>query len=289
MKTFRAEITAVVLVCIIALYPALALALTNADFEQPVVGATGYAVFPTGAGVGWAFGPGDGTGVSGKQSAFTNGNPLTGNGQVAFIQNQGVFSQTVFLPAGQYVVTFSATQRMNYQAGTQTVSVAVSGSPVGAFTPTTGDLQNYATSTFNIFSDGNYSLTFQGTGSGSDYTAFLDNIAISQISPVAVGNDVSVGAPAGTQCHPALAQFNVEFTPASDPSFAGIWVRHMDHVGAHIISSNPGWYDASPNTLLGPYGQDCQRGPYASPTPPNDNYAQSTFQLLGSQAGFLML
>ncbi|HEY2990624.1 MAG TPA: hypothetical protein VGL11_23115 [Candidatus Binatia bacterium] len=264
------------LIAVLLCYPLPSLALVNMGFEQPVVGSTGFQVFPTGAGVGWTFGPtGDGTGVSGKQSAFTNGNPLTGTGQVAFIQNLGTISQNVFLPAGQYVVTLSATQRMNYQIGTQTISISVGGVQRGTFTPTTGDLQNYSTVSFTIGTSGTYTLLLQGVGSGTDFTAFIDNVAISLVDqPLALVTNY------GTPCNDSIAQFYTDFTPSAVVTRDSIWIRYMP---AGTISVDPSGYGASVNTLLGPDNQTCSRGKTST------NTAQTTLQLLGKQGGFLML
>jgi hypothetical protein len=256
------------------LSPLTAFALANMGFEQPVVGSTGYQVFPTGAG--WTFGPtGDGTGVSGKDSAFTNGNPLTGTGQVAFIQNLGTISQNVYLPAGSYVVTLSATQRMNYQMGTQTISISLGGIQRGTFTPTTGDLQGYSTLSFTISTPGTYPLLLQGAGSGTDFTAFVDNVAISLVDqPLGLVTNY------GTPCNDGTAQFYTGFNPSAAATRDSMWIRYMP---AGTISVDPSGYPASTNTLLGPDNQTCSRGKTST------NTAQTTLQFLGKQGGFLML
>jgi hypothetical protein len=255
-------------------------------FEQPVVGPTAFQVFPTGPGVGWTFGPlGDGTGVSGKQSAFTSGNPLTGTGQVAYIQNLGTISQNVYLPAGSYVVTLSATQRMNYQIGTQIISISVGGVQRGTFTPTTGDLQGYSTPRFTISWPGTYTLSLQGVGSGTDFTAFIDNVAISLVDqPLPFGQVSDYGTP----CYPyndSLPQFYRNFELSADATKASMWLRNMPFalVKTSGYTSGYGGYGASVNTFLGPDSQVCSRGKTTAQIP------QTTLQLLGKQGGFLIL
>jgi hypothetical protein len=255
--------------------------------------------------VGWTFG--DGTGVSGRNSAFTAGNQipdLTGSDQVLFIQNRGVISQqTVSLPAGTYVVTLSAVQRQNYQVGTQTIKISVNGTQRGLFTPTSnGDLQNYSTAPFTIGTTGTKTLTISGVGSGTDYTSFIDNVAISKVTTIAgpppapISSDVNTGS----TCDNSKAHFS------QGPYIGTGFALAVLYMANNIVSANPSWYDASPNTLLTPNSSTCNRGPYrcqyvSSPYPypdcqnpqdidPNGSTgAQSTFQLLGTQAGFLML
>src|SRR5207249_4675330 len=96
---------------------------TDAGFETPVQGSgsTHYTYGPPGSA--WAF---SGlAGLSGNGTILTSGNPNAPQGaQVAFLEQNGSFSQSVNFATGRYVVTFSAAQRQNFQAkGPQTINV----------------------------------------------------------------------------------------------------------------------------------------------------------------------
>jgi len=282
-------------------------ALSNADFESPYVGPTGFQYQPGGGT--WSFGPG--TGVTGKQSAFTNepnGNLLSGTGQVAFIQGAvaGGISQNVYLTAGTYVVSLWAAQRTGTsQSGRQVLAINVGGVQRGVFTPSTvprdanggftvqgnnknwsADLQAYSTAPFTLGSAGYRALTLQGMGTGTDFTAFVDHVQILKVSyastPILPVVDVNGG---GSTCQPGNAVFSTDFNAIDVQNIA---VRYMN---TGVISASPGWYDASVNTLVGPKSADCDRGHYSVRPAPGDPdyYAQSTFQRLGTQGGFLIL
>ena len=75
-------------------------------------------------------------GVSANNSAFTTGNPPAPSGnQVAFIQNLGSMSQSVYLQGGVYNLSALATQRIQYQSQAQSIEVLVDGAEVGVITP----------------------------------------------------------------------------------------------------------------------------------------------------------
>jgi hypothetical protein len=72
------------------------------------------------------------------------------------------------------------------------------------------------------------------------------------------------------------------------PGMKGIAVRQAAN---NIVDANPSWYQASANTLVGPDASTCNRGPYLhqADDPYGATGAQSTFQLMGTQGGFLLL
>ena len=126
-----------------AVYPTLA----NLGFQTPYVGtgsSGAYQYRP--AGSPWTFS--GGAGLAGNGSAFTAGNPSPPVGtQVAFLQKNGQFSQSVTLGAGTYTISVVAAQRAIGQSSSQTFEVSLDGTPEGTFTPsgtsyttlTTGD------------------------------------------------------------------------------------------------------------------------------------------------------
>ena len=111
--------------------------ISDGSFEAPTLAANSYTIAP--ASSPWQF-TGD-TGVSGNASGFTIGNPNAPNGtQVAFLKNNGTISQTVYLDAGVYDLSFLAAQRTNFQTQNQEIEVLVDGAEVGAIVPGKHDL-----------------------------------------------------------------------------------------------------------------------------------------------------
>ena len=164
----------------ISLAKATSAEIGDPGFEQVVVGAGQYQYDPSGSS--WVFS--GSSGVSGNNSAFTKGNPPAPEAsQVAFIQSQGSFSQSVSnWIAGSYVLTFEAAQRSNYQASKQNFSVLVDGTVVGTFTPSNSSYQSYSTTAFSVIACV-HTITFQGLNSaGGDNTAFLDQVSLTQVS-----------------------------------------------------------------------------------------------------------
>ena len=153
-----------------------AASLTNGGFESPNL-AGGFQYAPTGAT--WVFS--GAAGISGNGSAFTNANPAAPDGtQVALLQNSNSqIAQTVNIPAaGSYTVSLRAAQRGNYQVGAQVVRLQMDGVTIGQYQPPNKTYSTYQTSPFSIASPGNHTLTLTGVGSGSDFTAFVDDVRL---------------------------------------------------------------------------------------------------------------
>ncbi len=157
--------------------------ILNAGFEDPILGtgASAYQYDPTGTA--WSF-TGE-AGVAGNGSGFTAGNPNAPQGtQVAFLQETGTMTQTVdFTVAGTYQLSFSAAQRANYGSSKEKVQVLIDGTVVDAFTPASTRYNSYTTAAFTVTA-GSHTITFAGVDpSGSDYTALLDQLSISNAPP----------------------------------------------------------------------------------------------------------
>ena len=145
-------------------------------FEQVQVGAGQFRYDP--AGSAWTFS--GSAGISANGSGFTWANPPAPEGsQVAFLQGNGSFSQSVAgWAAGTYTLSFEAAQRANYQASQQDFEVLVDGVVISTFTPSGTSYQSYTTAAFTV-SAGSHTITFQGLDSaGGDNTAFVDEIAV---------------------------------------------------------------------------------------------------------------
>ena len=147
----------------------------DAGFENSPVG-TGYVYNPSGSS--WTF-TGN-AGLTGNNNAFTSANPAAPQGtQVAFLQDQGVISQSITASAaGTYTLSLLAAQRGNFGTSTQTFEVVVDGSIVATIRPTS---TTYAASTTAAFAlaAGTHTISFVGLNpAGGDNTAFLDNVTL---------------------------------------------------------------------------------------------------------------
>lgn len=159
--------------------PTVARTVVNGDFETPNMFGS-YQYRPTGGT--WNFGPG--SGLTGNANAFTGGNPNAPNGgQVAFIQNFGTMSQTPFVSAGTYTLSFKAAQRGNGNNGTQLIRVIVDGVLVGNYQPPSTSYITYKTSPFVLASSSTHTITLEGDGNGgTDFTAFIDDVQLESVS-----------------------------------------------------------------------------------------------------------
>jgi hypothetical protein len=151
-------------------------ALGDGSFETPELAAGAYQIAPSGAS--WQF-TGDG-GVSSNGSAFTTGNANAPDGtQVAFLKNNATMSQSVYLAAGFYNISFMAAQRNKPQTQYQSLQIWVDNQIVGTITPTGTAYGLCQTSNFTVAA-GMHTITFVGLNprGGSDNTAFLDEVQL---------------------------------------------------------------------------------------------------------------
>jgi hypothetical protein len=186
--------------------------LSDAGFEQVVVGAGNYRYAP--AGSPWTFS--GNAGITGNDSGFTAGNPAApAGGQVAFLQVTGSMSQAVAgWTAGSYVVSFDAAQRGNWQESAQDFKVLVDDVVVGIFTPADTSYHRYTTAAFTV-TEGTHTITFKGLDTaGGDNTAFVDAVTIARAETAELSDpgfeQVAVGAG------------NYQYAPAGSPwAFTG--------------------------------------------------------------------
>jgi hypothetical protein len=149
--------------------------IVNGSFETPVMAAHAYEVAPAGAS--WQF-SGD-SGVSANGSAFTAGNPAAPSGnQVAFLKQTASISQSVYLGAGIYDISFLAAQRQNAQTQSESLEILVDGVIVGNVTAASTTYGLYDTSTFSV-SAGVHTIEFLGVNpSHGDDTVFIDDVQL---------------------------------------------------------------------------------------------------------------
>ena len=155
-------------------------AVPNAGFETPVVGAGAFQYGP--AGGSWTFV----AGISGNGSGFTSGNPAAPEGvQVAYLQGaSSSFSQTLsgFQAGVSYTVTFKAAQRGNFNQGGQDFDVYLDSTLLATFRPASSSYSTLSTPVFTTTA-GSHTLTFQGRdSSGGDNTALIDAVRVTAAS-----------------------------------------------------------------------------------------------------------
>jgi hypothetical protein len=217
--------------------------LLDPGFEDPAQG-TGPLAFrynPTGSA--WIF---SGlAGVAGNGSGFTAGNPAAPQGgQVAFLQKNGAIGQVVNFPAaGSYTIGVNAAQRGNLGPSNQTIEVRVDGVVVGTFAPAGTGYALYTTGPFHV-SAGSHAVTFIGVNpSGADFTALLDRVRITNVSPM------GLTVPGFVNLTPA---FNRTGIVADGTAFSG----GLDGLGSALSSSLVGTILVSGGVAygLGPAG-----------------------------------
>ena len=158
----------------------LAPAFVNGSFEAPSLGTASQQYNPVGAT--WTFlgdsgiqSNGSGWGVpnapDGTQTAFLNGNPNRGTG------NLGNISQSVnFTTTGTYVVNFQGARR---QGQVQPLMLTVDGVQVGGLLTPSGSTFGLVTSgVFTINTTGLHTITLSATATTSDLTTMVDQMAL---------------------------------------------------------------------------------------------------------------
>ena len=165
--------------------------IIDGSFEAPVLAANSYQVTPSNSG--WQF---SGlAGISTNNSGLTSGNTNAPQGaQVAFLMNNGGMSQTIYLDANTYDLSFLAVQRVAGQSPSQpqTIEVLVDGRAVGLITPINSNYNTANTSTpistpqYTLYQTSNFTVAagihtiqFLGVPSpGGASTAFIDNVSL---------------------------------------------------------------------------------------------------------------
>jgi len=156
----------------------------NGSFETPSVGTASQQYNPVGAT--WTFlgdsgiqSNGSGWGVpnapDGTQTAFLNGNPNRGTG------NLGNISQSVnFVATGYYVVSFQGARR---QGQVQPLKLTVDGVQVGGLLTPSGSTFGLVTSgVFTISTTGLHTITLSATAITSDLTTMVDSVTLTPVT-----------------------------------------------------------------------------------------------------------
>ena len=156
---------------------------TDPSFEIPSegTGSSAYQYRPTGSA--WSF-SGD-AGLSGNGSDFHLGQPQCPAGQPGWLPPGDWLGQPGGGLRGGRLLPDQRQRRPAGQLGTsnEAVQVLVDGTAVSTFTPTSSNYSTYTTASFNVTA-GSHTVTFVGVDpSGADYTAFLDQVSIANVSP----------------------------------------------------------------------------------------------------------
>ena len=218
--------------------------LADPGFEDISVNAATYVVDP--ANSRWYF---QGTsGISSNNSAITSGNPPAPEGkQVAFLQNDGEFAQTIVdWRTGTYRITFNAAQRVNNQASQQVIEVEFDQKIIGIFTPSGNSYQSFTTSSFEpvLRSDSSnwHVITFIGLNiMGGDNVALIDNVGVTDVTGFTSGITGAAGIP-NINFVGYVPQAQDQASEIAAGPDGSLW--RMDGQGSHL-----GHYDPSSNTL----------------------------------------
>ncbi len=148
------------------------------------------------------------TGLARNGDSFTSGNPNAPDGsQVAFIQGSGVISQSVYLIAGSYNISFYAAQRANDKIRNQEIEVFVDGGLVGTVTPGGTAYSPFETSSFTVGA-GTHLVKLVGVNpQGANATDLIDAVSLTMAddeisdsgfeAPILASNSY-ITAPTGT-------------------------------------------------------------------------------------------
>ncbi len=165
--------------------PVHAQSVTNNSFEWP--SQNGSCSYNTPGGT-WTFT--SSAGIEANGSGMTAPNAPDGT-QTAFLQSnggyKGTISQTISFPTtGTFEVSFQSARRT--YGGQQSFNVAIDGTIVGSFSPTSSTFTQFTTAPFNVTVTGNHVLSFVGTASSGDDTDFIDSVSVFAAQPSLVAN-----------------------------------------------------------------------------------------------------
>ena len=236
-------------------------AVGDSSFETPSYGTGGYDYNPTGTA--WTFS--GSSGIFGNGNSFTNGASAPDGTQVALLQSQGSFSQSItFATAGSYQLSFDAAQRAassNYNLAGEDFEVEVDNTVVARLKPTATSYQLYTSEAFSV-SSGSHTITFLGLDSaGGDNSALIDAVSIAvAASPsaptpgdngfeaVSVGNSYAYNpsgspwtfSPQGNNTGSGLSGNGSAFTSGNPAAPQGSQVAFLQSTGT-ISQTVTGW------------------------------------------------
>ena len=214
--------------------------LGDIGFETVGVGSGPRAYVYNPQGSPWTFS--GQSGLTSNNTELTISNPNAPQGQqVAFLQNQGVISQTfTTTTAGSFSLNYSIAQRAIAQP--QSLLIFMDEQLVGSYTTGSIFFHSVSTSDFSLAA-GTHLVTIKGLNASGDATAFLDNIKLDQITtgvttPTATFGDSSFEDPSAGTGYLAFV-----YAPQGTPwNYSGL---------AGVTANNSAFTNANPNAPQG--------------------------------------
>ena len=213
--------------------------LLDGGFEQPALAANTYATDPSG--MPWQFSGTAGV-ANGSIGNSTEAQNAPAGTQVGYLQDTGSMSQTVYLDAGTYEVSFLAAQRTTDQTNYQEIEVLVDGNVLlntARIEPGNTSYASYQSSAFTVAARA-HTIELLGVNPlGGDNTAFLDQVAISPANAISDGSFET----------PALNAGQYQFAPTGSPwqFSAGGGISSNDST---ITSGNPNAPDGTQVAII---------------------------------------
>jgi len=168
--------------------------VSNGNFSQPSIGNNSYNYISSPSKVpGWNFN----AILINNSNAWGYPVPYPSGNQCACIQNTQNISQIIKLESGKYTLTFFAVGRncCDGSGKSNPINIQLNGKTFDSVQPPINKWTPYST-TFNVSSDGNSTLNFQGTWTSGDRSTAFQNISIS-------GQSTKAGSYTYTSCKDA--------------------------------------------------------------------------------------
>ena len=151
--------------------------IVNGNFSQPAIGNNSYNYISNFSKVpGWNFN----AVLINNSNAWGYPVPYPNGNQCACIQNTQNMSQTINLEAGKYILSFFAVGRncCDGSGKSNPINMQLNGKTFDSVQPPINKWTPYST-TFNVSTNGNNTLNFQGTWNSGDRSTAFQNISIS--------------------------------------------------------------------------------------------------------------
>jgi hypothetical protein len=196
----------------------------DGGFEQPALATNTLVTDPSG--LPWQFSGTAGVASNGNSTEAQNAPAGT---QVGFLQETGSMSQTVYLDAGTYQLSFLAAQGTANLTNYEEIEVLVDGAQYGTIEPVNTTYATCQSSTFAVAA-GAHTIELLGADPlGGDSTAFIDQVSIAPANAISDGSFET----------PALDTGTYQFAPTgSSWQFSG---------GAGVASNASAFTSGNPN------------------------------------------
>jgi hypothetical protein len=153
--------------------------IVNSNFAQPAIANNSYQYITSGTRVpGWQFN----ACILNNSNAWGYPKPYPNGNQCASLQQTQSFSQTLSLKPGSYGLLFWACGRncCDNSGRSNPVNIQLNGNNIYSFEPPINNWTVYSTN-FDITTDGNNEIKFQGTWTASDRASAITNILLTGV------------------------------------------------------------------------------------------------------------